>query len=73
MFKKKEAPKIPSRQAKPRSPDDGPDDMELTVQRRPAAALNAADSVFGAATKEWVRGVNTRGSVFDETALFRTK
>ncbi|MDR1321822.1 MAG: hypothetical protein LBK56_10425 [Gracilibacteraceae bacterium] len=52
-------------------PDDGPEDMELTIPRRAPQPLNLADSVFDAAERERYQGINSRPSVFAKGTLFR--
>jgi hypothetical protein len=72
-MQKDEITKNPARAARPPSPDDGPDDMELTVKRKPAAAINAADNLFGEIAKERFGGINTQDSVFEKGAVFHTE
>jgi hypothetical protein len=62
----------PAPTVEPVVPDDGPEDMELTVPRKPAAAVNRAKDVFGEDAKNISKGVNSRESVFDRGAVFRT-
>jgi hypothetical protein len=52
--------------------DDGPEDMELTISKGPAEALDAANSVFDADMKKHFQGINTQGSVFERGTVFRT-
>jgi hypothetical protein len=63
------AVKKPNRQP---SPDDGPEDMELTLRKNPVDALNSADNAFDALAKKRFGGINTKPSVFEKGALFRT-
>jgi hypothetical protein len=58
---------------KPPSPDDGPEDMELTLRRAPADALNFTGNAFDSLAKKRFGGINTRPSAFEKGALFRTE
>jgi hypothetical protein len=72
-MQKDEITKTPAQPARPPSPDDGPEDMELTIQRKPSAALNAADNVFGEIAKERFGGINTNASVFEKGTVFHAE
>ncbi|MDR1247210.1 MAG: hypothetical protein LBK57_09315 [Clostridiales Family XIII bacterium] len=72
-MQKDEITKAPARQTRPPSPDDGPDDMELTVQRKPRVAINTASGLFGETAKERSGGINTRNSVFEKGTVFHTE
>jgi hypothetical protein len=72
-MQKDEITKAPARPARTPSPDEGPDDMELTVQRKPAAALNIASGLFDEAAKERFGGINTQSSVFEKGTVFHTE
>jgi hypothetical protein len=52
--------------------DDGPDDMELTVPKKPETAINTANSVFDEAANGRFGGINTKASVFKKDTLFNT-
>jgi hypothetical protein len=68
----KEKIKIPAKPVKA-PPDDGPEDMELTIPRQSADALNIAGNAFDAKTKERFGGLNAENSVFEKGTLFRTR
>jgi hypothetical protein len=69
----RDAPSMPAKPASSPPPDDGPEDMELTVVRKRADALNAAGNAFDALAKTRFGGIDTRASVFEKGALFRTE
>jgi hypothetical protein len=68
----KEKIKIPAKPVKA-PPDDGPEDMDLTIPRQSTDALNSAGSVFDTKTKERFGGLNAEASVFEKGTLFRTR
>jgi hypothetical protein len=57
----------------PTFPEDGPEDMEMTIQRKPAEAINDTRSVFDKDAQAHLEGLDTKSSVFDKGAVFRTE
>jgi hypothetical protein len=68
---KRNVPKNPA-PARP-LPDDGPEDMELSLTREPAAPVNKRGSLFDEEAKRRFGGINTAASVFEKGALFHTE
>ncbi|MDR1069362.1 MAG: hypothetical protein LBL37_01045 [Gracilibacteraceae bacterium] len=64
---------VPAPLSRTPPPDDGPEDMELTIPRLAPQPLNLADSVFDAAERERFQGINSRPSVFAKGTLFQTR
>jgi hypothetical protein len=69
--KQRNVPRNPA-PAKP-LPDDGPEDMELTLPMKAAAPLNVMGNAFDEETKKRFKGINTRASVFKKGTLFHTE
>jgi predicted metalloenzyme YecM len=63
-------PKMPT--TVPDFPEDGPEDMELTIPHKPVETINAANNIFDKDAKTVFRGIDTKTSVFEKSALFRT-
>lgn len=61
-----------NRKKRRQSPDDGPDDMELELERERMTALNKRKSVFDTDGGNRSPGINTAPSVFEKTAVFNT-
>ncbi|MDR2163807.1 MAG: hypothetical protein LBO70_07730 [Clostridiales Family XIII bacterium] len=56
----------------PTFPEDGPEDMEITIERKPAEALNDTRSIFDKDARALSEGLDTKRSAFDKSAIFRT-
>ncbi|MDR1573634.1 MAG: hypothetical protein LBS24_04945 [Clostridiales Family XIII bacterium] len=69
----RDAPPKPAKPASSPSPDDGPEDMELTVVRKRGEALDTAGNAFDTLVKTRFGGIDTRMSAFEKGALFRTE
>ncbi|MDR2770515.1 MAG: hypothetical protein LBB57_00595, partial [Clostridiales Family XIII bacterium] len=64
-------PKKPAPASLP--PDDGPEDMELTIPMKPAPPLNLSAGLFDEEAKKRFGGLNARPSAFERGTLFHTE
>jgi hypothetical protein len=71
MLIKKEKREIPLKTPQA-PPDDGPEDMELTIPRQSRDALNIEGSMFDADAKKRFQGINKQGSAFEKGSVFHT-
>jgi hypothetical protein len=69
--KNRNAPK--KRTPAPLPPDDGPEDMELTIRKKSAAPLNLTGGLFDETAKKRFGGIDTRPSAFEKGTLFPTE
>ena len=72
-FKKDMDRRIDEQNKRKRKPvfDDGPEDMELTIERERGLSIDTQKSVYAAGLGG--EGINTEPSVFDKTAVFKIK
>lgn len=57
----------------PPNPEDGPDEMDITMEKPVLESLDTAKSIFDEGLERRFGGINTAPSLFDRTAVFHSK